>query len=185
MKKITVFLVILAGCAGPAFAQQPDQKKTAQQQKSEAMRRMVELGKKEGAQIQQLIKDYQTAFKARDLDGIMAIYDPEVVAFDITPPLKFKGAPAYRESWKKFLDAYEGPIDMEIKELSVSFSQGVAFSHNLERFTGKLKNGQQSEMWVRVTDTYMKKNGKWRIVHEHVSVPIDFESGKALLDLKP
>jgi hypothetical protein len=28
-------------------------------------------------------------------------------------------------------------------------------------------------------------NGKWLIVHDHISVPADFESGKAMLDLKP
>ena len=30
-----------------------------------------------------------------------------------------------------------------------------------------------------------KINGKWLIVHDHISVPIDFDSGKAALDLKP
>jgi len=30
-----------------------------------------------------------------------------------------------------------------------------------------------------------KTSGKWLIVHEQVSVPIDSGSGKAVLDLKP
>jgi hypothetical protein len=30
-----------------------------------------------------------------------------------------------------------------------------------------------------------KIDGQWKVVHEHVSVPFDMETGKAMLDLKP
>jgi hypothetical protein len=30
-----------------------------------------------------------------------------------------------------------------------------------------------------------RRVGRWRITHEEVSVPIDMESGRALLDLEP
>jgi ketosteroid isomerase-like protein len=61
----------------------------------------------------------------------------------------------------------------------------VAFIHALERLSGTLKNGQKSEVWVRATSGLQKIDGKWLIVHDHVSVPTDFETGKAVLDLKP
>jgi len=48
-----------------------------------------------------------------------------------------------------------------------------------------MKNGQPSDMWLRATSGLRKMNGKWLIVHDHVSVPIDFETGKAVLELKP
>lgn len=28
-------------------------------------------------------------------------------------------------------------------------------------------------------------DGRWKVVHEHVSMPFDMETGKAMLDLKP
>jgi len=133
----------------------------------------------------QLLADYEKAFRARDINAIMDMYSPEVVAYDIAPPLEYKGRDAYRKSWENFFAAYEGPIDMEIRELQLRWSGGLAMTNNLERFTGTLKGGQRSEIWVRVTDFYEKKDGKWRIIHEHVSVPIDFTTGKAALDLKP
>jgi ketosteroid isomerase-like protein len=61
----------------------------------------------------------------------------------------------------------------------------VAFIHALERFTGKLKSGQASDLWLRATSGLQRISGKWLIVHDHVSVPVDFENGKAALDLKP
>lgn len=37
--------------------------------------------------------------------------------------------------------------------------------------TGKGKDGSLIDQTARVTDVYKKIGGKWRIVHEHVSVP--------------
>jgi len=61
----------------------------------------------------------------------------------------------------------------------------VAFGHSLNRITGTLKNGHRSEVWHRWTACFRKIDGTWLIAHDHVSVPIDFESGRALLDLQP
>jgi len=140
---------------------------------------------KERKAIMQVIKDYEKAFRAKDLDRIMAIYDRDVVVYDVTPPLRYEGAADYRKSWQQFLDAYEGPLDMEIRELKLSFSGALAVTYNLERFSGTLKGGKRIEIWFRVTDVYSKKDGKWLIIHEHVSVPADLATGKALVDLKP
>ena len=85
----------------------------------------------------------------------------------------------------EFLAQYDGPIHVEFRDARVLSSGDVGFIHALERFSGKLKNGQQSDMWFRATSGVRKINGKWLIVHDHISVPTDFDSGKAMLDLKP
>jgi ketosteroid isomerase-like protein len=48
-----------------------------------------------------------------------------------------------------------------------------------------MTGGQEIDIWLRATVGYRKTDGRWLVVHEHVSVPIDMESGKALFDLKP
>jgi hypothetical protein len=40
-------------------------------------------------------------------------------------------------------------------------------------------------MTFRVSDGYKKINGKWMIVEEHLSFPVDIASGKADLSSKP
>jgi ketosteroid isomerase-like protein len=40
-------------------------------------------------------------------------------------------------------------------------------------------------MAFRLTDVLRKVKGKWLIVHEHVSVPVDVATGKADLTSKP
>jgi ketosteroid isomerase-like protein len=51
--------------------------------------------------------------------------------------------------------------------------------------SGTLKGGHKLDMWVRFTECYRKTNGHWLAIHDHVSVPADFDSGKAVMDLKP
>ena len=177
--KTAALFVVLAALSMPVVALDKDPKTES------GLQQLVAGVAKERKAIMQVLKDYEKAFRAKDLDGIMAIYDPDVVAYDITPPLRYEGAAAYRKSWQQFLETYDGPLEMEIRDLKLSFSGAVAVTYNLERFSGKLKGGEHSEIWVRVTDVYSKKDGKWRIVHEHASVPVDFATGKAVMDLKP
>ena len=53
----------------------------------------------------------------------------------------------------------------------------------IRRFTGREK--QKTDLWLRWTAGFRKINGKWLIVLNHNSVPVDLAHGKAVLDLKP
>ena len=139
------------------------------------------------AEIKALVDRWAKVFEVHDLDAIMALYAPgdAVIAYDVVPPLQYKGKEAYRNDYAEFLSQYDGPIRVEFRDMRVVSSGDVGFVHALERFSGKLKSGQQSDLWIRATSGVRKMNGKWLIVHDHISVPADFESGKAMLDLKP
>jgi len=125
------------------------------------------------------------AFRAHDINGIMSLYAPKVIAYDIVPPLQYVGKDAYRRDYEEFLAQYEGPIETEFRSVSIVAGNNVAFIHSLERISGTLKSGQKSEVWVRATRGLRKINGKWLIVHDHISLPVNLEAGKAALDLKP
>ncbi len=56
---------------------------------------------------------------------------------------------------------------------------------SLNQVSGSLKNGQRSDFWLRSTVCFRKIDGDWFIVHDQVSVPADFESGRAAFDLEP
>jgi ketosteroid isomerase-like protein len=61
----------------------------------------------------------------------------------------------------------------------------VAFAHSLNRLSGTLKNGNRSGFWVRATFCCRKIDGNWLVAHDHVSVPLDLECGRAFLNLEP
>jgi ketosteroid isomerase-like protein len=52
-------------------------------------------------------------------------------------------------------------------------------------FMKRSTKDQPIDLTVRVTDVYRKINGTWLIVHEHVSVPVDLDTGKPDLSSKP
>jgi len=135
--------------------------------------------------IRELIDGFVKAIHAKDINGVMSVFATEVVSFDFGPPLQHGGGKTFMKRWQELFEAYRSPIDYEVRDLSLTASDDIAFSHSLNRIAGTMKNGQETERWLRWTACYRKTNGKWLIVHEQVSVPVDVKSGKAILDLKP
>ena len=137
------------------------------------------------ADIRRRIDNGVKAIRAMELEGVMALYAPDIVSFDIVPPLRHAGAEAKRNNWVDVFATYQRPLGYEMRDLTITVGDDVAFGHSLNRITGTLKNGHRSEVWLRWTACFRKIDGTWLIAHDHVSVPIDFESGRALLDLQP
>ena len=137
------------------------------------------------SEIKRIIEGGVEAVRARDIDGVMSIYAPEVVSFDIVPPLQYVGAEAFRKVWEEVFFVYQGPIDYELHDLSITVGDDVAFSHSLNRISGTLTTGQQTDLWLRWTACFRKINGQWLIVHHQNSVPVDLQTGRAVLSLKP
>lgn len=137
------------------------------------------------AQIRALFEDFSRAFMAKDLDKIMSFYAPDVVAYDIAPPLQFAGKESYRKSWEKWMPQMDRVESHEMSDLKIAVGGDVAFSHCLSHMIATMKSGERMDSWIRYTAGFRKINGKWLIVHEQLSVPIDMNSQKALWDLKP
>lgn len=140
---------------------------------------------KNEAAIRELINGFVSAIRAKDIDGVMSVFAPQVVSFDFGPPLQHGGGETFSKRWRELFESYQSPIDYEIRDLSITAGDDVAFSHSLNRVGGTMKNGQKSDRWLRWTACYQKTNGKWLIIHEHVSVPADVKNGKAMINLKP
>ena len=140
---------------------------------------------KNEAAIRELINDFVSAIRAKDIDGVMSVFAPQVVSFDLGPPLQHGGGETFSKRWQELFGSYQSPFDYEIRDLSITAGNDVAFSYSLNRVSGMMKNGQKSDRWLRWTACYRKISGKWLIIHEHVSVPADVKNGKAMIDLKP
>ena len=136
------------------------------------------------ARIRQVLYDWAKAVRAKDLNALMSFYAPEIVSYDMIPPLRYEGGEAYRKSWEAGFEMCR-TFEMEIRDLNISASDDVAFSFSLNHMTGTDNNGEKFDVWVRWTTCFRRINGRWLIVHEHISVPLDMESGMALQDLTP
>ena len=139
------------------------------------------------ADIRALENRFVAAFKAKDVDAIMKAYAPDrmLVVFDVIPPRQYVGAAAYRKDWQTFLDSFDGPITVELIDLAGAADRNLAYSHSIQHVAGSDKQGKKLDLTVRVTDVYKKAHGRWLIIHEHVSVPVDLATDKPDLSSKP
>lgn len=137
------------------------------------------------AQIRALVENWAKALRAKDVDGVMSHYAPDIVSFDLAPPLLHR-TEALRKGLEAWFSTFRGPVGYEIRDLSVTTGDDAAFCHGLNRISGARTDGGQTDVWVRTTVCFRKTGGKWLVAHEHASVPFYMDgSDKAATDLKP
>jgi ketosteroid isomerase-like protein len=57
------------------------------------------------APIRERIDRFAKAFRAKNVNGIMSVFAPEIVSFDILPPLQAVGAETLVKYWQEFFVA--------------------------------------------------------------------------------
>jgi ketosteroid isomerase-like protein len=119
------------------------------------------------------LEAWSRALEARDLYALTLDYDPDVLLFDVKPPYETKGVEAYRNLWRDWLQYFPAHFTSEHRNIHITLSDGIAYAHALHRIVPIGQPHPASESWYRVTLCFAKKNGKWKVVHEHVSLPVD------------
>jgi ketosteroid isomerase-like protein len=123
---------------------------------------------------------------ATSADELMAkCYDSsnEVAVYDLTPPLEFAGPKAVHDDFDNFFKNVKNP-KIEFVKLHVYADGKMGFARSIQHFTGTSNDGKPMDMTFRVTDCLHKVNGKWKILHTHVSFPVDLATGKAEFQAK-
>lgn len=136
-------------------------------------------------QIRRQIEDQIKAVRVKDIEGAMADYAPDVLSFDVVNPLQYIGSDAIRKRLEEWFSSFAGAIGFEMRDLSITVGDTVAFCHRLNHVSATKTDGGKLDMWWRETACYRKREGTWKITHQHSSVPFDVASGQASLDLQP
>lgn len=135
--------------------------------------------------VKALLDRWCEATRSKDIDGLMSLYAPDSVYFDIVPPLRFTGAAEIRRNFLRWFDTWQSSIGVETKELNILASGAVAGTFMLYRASGTRKDGQEVDYWVRATVCCQRSDQGWLIKHEHISAPVDLKSGRVIMDLVP
>ncbi len=136
-------------------------------------------------ELREIVRERVNAVHAKDPAPLAARQAPDIVTFDVLPPLHARGSDAVQAKTQAWFDAYASDIGYEVQDLQVTASDDVGFCSFLYHVSGKLAFGAQVDMWVRATLGCRRIDGKWLIIHDHESVPFDAETGQALTDLSP
>jgi ketosteroid isomerase-like protein len=137
------------------------------------------------AEIRRQIDGIVEGIGAKDLDALRGIYAPDVVSFDVEPPLQHVGIEAKMKNWTRAFTFFQ-EVRYEVRDLTLTVGDEVAFGHCFGRLSGTLGNGTATTgMWVRGTLCFRKIDGTWLIAHDQASVPFDIATGKGVTNLEP
>jgi ketosteroid isomerase-like protein len=81
--------------------------------------------------IRQRVEDWAKALRAKEIDAVMSFYAPNIVSFDLDPPLRYAGTLSKRRAWQEFFAVHTGAISYEVRELDVATNSELAFVHSL------------------------------------------------------
>jgi ketosteroid isomerase-like protein len=137
------------------------------------------------ATIRQQVDKIAEGLRAKDLESLKQLYATDIVSFDVEPPLQHVGIEAKLKNWANVFTFFRD-VTYEVRDLALTVSADVAFGHFFGRLSGTLNNGTEtSGMWVRATLCFRKIGGNWLISHDQVSVPLNIQTGKGVVDLEP
>ncbi|WP_313896274.1 nuclear transport factor 2 family protein [Streptomyces sp. YIM 98790] len=120
-----------------------------------------------------------------DLDALMSGIADDVVSYEHDEPLQHLGADAVREVCRHGLDSAAGAVGWHIPDLRVLVRGDLAVAWGLNRMTAGLPGGGTAESWSRGTRVFRRRNGRWMLVHQHLSYPYDPATGRAGTGLRP
>jgi len=123
------------------------------------------------AELRQRIETLAQAIRDKNVNEVMTHYTPDIVVYDLMPPLDVHSADSYRKNFERWFASMQGPIDYQIQDLRVSLSESHAFSHWVGHITGTRTSGETADYRVRATACFQKANGQWLVAHEHISMP--------------
>jgi len=123
--------------------------------------------------IREIFDSWAAAVRAEDINGIRANHSPDMLMFDVPPPLFSRGLDAYTDTWNLFYKCQVRPVVFNFDDVKISAGEDVAFVTAIGRCVYIPSGGGPTKLQFRLTVGLRKQDGKWQIVHEHHSVPAE------------
>jgi ketosteroid isomerase-like protein len=130
-----------------------------------------------------LFTTYKTAIFEKDLPTFCSIFDEEVRIFDMWQEWTYEGLAAWREmaeGWFSSLGTNRDVVTFDDIRIEVDGELGVGTA--FVRFTAVSSEGRELRyLEDRLTFVAKRKEGAWKIIHQHTSAPIDLKTMKVIL----
>ena len=134
-------------------------------------------------ELELLFQTYKTTVFEKDLTGYAAIYDEDVVVFDMWDEWKYVGLRAWLQMvkvWFAGLGTDKEVVTFDV--IQVHDNGDLAVLTAIIKFTGVSSSGEELRyLQNRLTWVARKTADGWKIIHQHTSSPIDFTTMKAIL----
>ena len=132
------------------------------------------VGNREAAEeIIALTKLWDKTLEKCNANELLQGYAEDVEVFDIGSQLT--GRNNFKELWESCFP-YFGSVPQAIRrKFKLYASSELAFLHCYSKICGSNQPNPEESPWCRTTVCFHKAGSEWVVVHEHISMPIDFE----------
>lgn len=133
--------------------------------------------------IEALFKAYKDAVFQKDIQTFSSIFDEKVRVFDMWQQWTYEGLDAWMgmvKGWFSSLGTNRDVITYE--DIQIQSTGEMAVATAFVRFTAVSGSGEELRyLENRLTWVAVKKGGTWKVIHQHTSSPIDFDTMKVVL----
>jgi uncharacterized protein (TIGR02246 family) len=133
-------------------------------------------------ELQSLFDRYKQSVYQKDTESFLALFDDNVRVFDMWA-WTYDGLAAWRQmvtGWFAGLGADRDVVTFD--DIRIQQSGDMAVASAITRFTAVSEKGEELRfLQNRLTWVVRKKNGVWKIIHEHSSGPVDGSTMKVQL----
>ena len=132
--------------------------------------------------IRQTLAAYQAAVLAKDVEAFVALYADDVLVFDIWGPWSQEGIAAWRAMAAGWLGSLgEERVMVEVDDVRTCVSGDMATLTAFLTFRAIDANGNElRSLNNRLSWVLREHAGRWKVVQEHTSIPIDGATGKGI-----
>lgn len=130
-------------------------------------------------EIEVLMTEWSEALQQKDAELMAHYYSEDAKVFDIGSQTESREA--YKNLWINCFPYFNDNLHIERQQITIHAADGVGFLYGYSRISGAQTDDPAAQAWCRMTVCYQKIKDTWKVVHEHISMPIDFEKNKPIL----
>ena len=123
------------------------------------------------------------AANSSNADEALSYLSDDVVIYDTWAPLQLVGSNAIRADFEAAYQNLKNP-KVDFTSLPVIPAGNLAIAYSLQHLTATDKAGKAVDYTFRQTDVWRREKSGWKIVHSHISFPVDMATGKPVLQSK-
>ncbi|MEH2467582.1 YybH family protein [Nostoc sp.] len=135
----------------------------------------------EETEIKERVNDWLAAFsvgnKPFDFSVLDNLYwqDEQFLAFDTLSPqtTRIQGWQSYEEIWKPFMAALAQWQVKSVGDIQIFTSDNITVSALIFESTAATISNEAVKITAHATLVWEKREGQWRIIHEHISNPVN------------
>lgn len=125
------------------------------------------------------IELWDQAVMSTDISALADQCCPHMSMFDVSSQLN--NLEEYKTEWEKFSPYFMDGMQISRREMKLHTSETLAVLHCLSKVEHSALKGQLQMPWCRTTLCLKKMGDQWRVVHQHISMPVDLITGKAVV----